>query len=117
MPSGILYISVEAVSGDALWEGENNLTLAIEPEADGAPCGVYARGRVSVYSVAHTEPLTRAAVRADMDIGYKLLDGGTLLRARQWATNRAGLASAVEVCARDRTRHRTRERARVLSSP
>ena len=78
--------------------GRNLLQLSVQPLSDGAPCGVYARGQVSRYTVVSSDQrLAGGATEASVTLeGPWKHEAGTLLRARQWATNQAGLASVVE---------------------
>ena len=77
--------------------GENILALSIGTNMSEEACGVYARGQVSRYTTVHTsERLAGSAVSTKLSFGDLHLPGRTYVRPRQWATNKAGLASVVQ---------------------
>ena len=79
--------------------GENKLTLKVLPTEEGAPCAVYARGQFSRFHTVHaSERLAAGAVayNADLDAAASSVEAGTVVRARQFATNRAGLGAVAQ---------------------
>ena len=81
-----------------LQEGRNELQISITPYADDTPCAVYLRGQASRFRVVSNDARrTGGAVEATVGLqGRWDHEAGTILRARQWATNKAGLASVVQ---------------------
>ena len=65
-------------------------------DIDGEPCGVYVRGQHSRYTTAFTtERLSKGATETSVHLPEPF-PAGTLVHTRQWATNKAGLASVVQ---------------------
>ena len=81
-----------------LQEGVNELQISIRPYADDSPCAVYLRGQASRFRVISNDARrTGGAVEATVGLqGRWDHEAGTILRTRQWATNKAGLANVVE---------------------
>ena len=74
--------------------GSNHLEFRLEVAAPG-PCGRYVQGGVSRFSLIETYgPLSKATV--EETILFPSMAAGTVVEARQVATNHAGLASAVQ---------------------
>ena len=66
------------------------------PTEEGAPCAVYARAQFSRFRTVHaSDRLSRGALAytARLDEHGASLEAGTVVRARQFATNRAGLGA------------------------
>ena len=77
--------------------GENRLvaTLIVPADRAGEGCGVYVRGHGSRFALAHTSGQLENVVTSTTLTLPPSIEAGSLLWTRQWATNKAGLASFI----------------------
>ena len=96
-PAGTDHVERHDLAG-YVREGTNVLRVGVAPSAEGEACGVYVRGRVSQFDYLSTSKalpvagLDAVSTTVGLDSG---LDAGSVVRVRQSATNKAGLASTL----------------------